>query len=67
MTRDSPAAAYGRFLYSKHPEMKGWNAAKWNCVFRAAAIQPGPLTYRCLLAIGTVEEVRVTLQKLAKG
>jgi hypothetical protein len=58
---------YGRFLFRQHPEITGWNTAKWNCVFRADAIRPGPQTYRCFIAIGTVEEVRAALQSLVKG
>jgi hypothetical protein len=58
---------YGRFIFLQNPGLKGWNTAKWNCVFRTGAIQPGPLTYRCLLVIGTVEEVRTTLTKLVKA
>jgi hypothetical protein len=51
---------YGRFMFPK-------NTAKWNCVFRSTKVRPGPLTYHCFIAIGTVEEVRTALQKLIKG
>ena len=55
----SPSAkGYGRFMFRQHPEIKGWNAAKWNCVFRPDAVPAGPLTYQCFIAIGTVDEVR---------
>jgi hypothetical protein len=64
-TDDKPG--YGRFLFNQNPGLKGWNTAKWNCVFRTQAIRPGPVTRHCFLAIGTVEEVRVALQKLSKG
>jgi hypothetical protein len=58
---------YGRFLFRQHPELKGWNTAKWNCVFRTGEALPGPLTFHCYVAIGTVEEVRTALQALLKG
>jgi hypothetical protein len=61
-----PRPGYGRFLFMQNPGTKGWNTAKWNCVFRIDAVRPGPLTYRCFLAIGTVEEVRAALRNLTK-
>jgi len=63
----SPNPGYGRFLFLQNPGLKGWNTAKWNCVFRTLAIRPGPLSYRCFLAIGTVEEVRTALARLTKA
>jgi hypothetical protein len=62
-----PQPGYGRFLFLQHRELKGWNTAKWNCVFRTDAIKPGPLTFHCYIAIGTVDEVRAALQSLVKG
>jgi hypothetical protein len=56
----NPNPGYGRFLFPR-------NTSKWNCVFRMAAVRPGPLTYHCFLAIGTVEEVRTALRTLIKG
>jgi hypothetical protein len=56
----NPNPGYGRYLFPR-------NTAKWNCVFRRDAVRPGPLTYHCFLAIGTVEEVRAALQNLIKG
>jgi hypothetical protein len=58
---------YGRFIFLQNPGLKGWNTAKWNCVFRTGAIGAGPLSYRCFIAIGTVDEVRNTLIKLTKA
>jgi hypothetical protein len=62
-----PQPGYGRFQFLDKPGVKGWNAVKWNCVFRTGAVRPGPLTYHCFLAIGTVEEVRTALRNLIKG
>lgn len=58
---------YGRFLFTQNPGSKGWNTTKWNCAFRTEAIRPGPVSYHCFLAIGTVEEVRTALRKLISG
>jgi hypothetical protein len=63
----NPNPGYGRFLFTQNPGTKGWNTTKWNCVFRAEAIRPGPGSYHCFLAIGTVEEVRMALRKLISG
>jgi hypothetical protein len=54
-----PQPGYGRFRFP--------GTTKWNCVFRTAAVGPGPVTYHCFLAIGTVDEVRSALQNLIKG
>jgi hypothetical protein len=62
-----PQPGYGHFIFRQHPEISGWNTAKWNCVFRTGAIGPGPLTYRCFIAVGTVEEVRTALRNLVKA
>ena len=56
----NPNPGYGRFLFPK-------NTSKWNCVFRSTKVRPGPLTYHCFIAIGTVEEVRAALRNLIKG
>jgi hypothetical protein len=47
---------YGRFFYP--------DVVKWNCVFREENIKPGPHSYRCLIAVGTVDEVRDTIYRL---
>jgi hypothetical protein len=60
----NPNPGYGGFLFTQNPGLKGWNSAKWNCVFRAEDVKPGPVSYRCFVAIGTVEEVRAALRKL---
>ena len=62
-----PQATYGRFMFLQNPGTKGWNTAKWNCVFRTGPVSAGPITYHCFLAIGTVEEVKTALTKLIKG
>jgi hypothetical protein len=63
----NPNPGYGRFLFTQNPGQKGWNTAKWNCVFRAETVRPGPVSYHCFLAIGTVEEVRTALRRLISG
>jgi hypothetical protein len=52
---------YGRFFYP--------DVVKWNCVFREENVKPGPHSYRCFIPVGTVDEVRDTIQRLhaAKG
>jgi hypothetical protein len=47
---------YGRFTFP--------DVVKWNCVFREENVKPGPHSYRCLIAVGTVAEVRETLYRL---
>ncbi len=59
---DSPQ--YGRFLFLDQPKTPGWNTAKWNCVFRGGETKPGPILHRCLVAVGTVDEVSKALQQL---
>ncbi len=47
---------YGRFTFP--------DVVKWNCVFREDRVKPGPYTYRCLVVLGSVEEVQETLRRL---
>ena len=47
---------YGRFSFP--------DVVKWNCVFREENVQPGPHSYRCFIAVGTVAEVQETIQRL---
>jgi hypothetical protein len=51
---------YGRFNYP--------DVVKWNCLFEQHNVEPGRHNYRCLIALGTVDEVKDTIQRLhAKG
>jgi len=47
---------YGRFRFP--------DVVKWNCVYREHDLRPGPYSYRCLIAVGTVAEVEDTLRRL---
>lgn len=47
---------YGRFSFP--------DVVKWNCVFREENVKPGPHSYRCFIPVGTVAEVRETIQRL---
>jgi hypothetical protein len=54
-------AGYGRFRFG--PE----KVVKWNCVFRVKrpeGIAPGDFTYRNFVAVGTLEDVVASLQRL---
>jgi hypothetical protein len=50
---------YGRFFYP--------DVVKWNCVFREEHVKPGPHSYRCLIPMGTVDEVQDTIRRLHAG
>src|SRR6266571_4220564 len=52
-------AGYGRFSF---PDVN-----KWNCVFRETDVKPGPYEYRCLVVLGTLDEVETTLRRLASS
>jgi hypothetical protein len=39
---------------------------KWNCVFRENKVKPGPYEYRCMVVLGTLEEVEDTMNRLNK-
>jgi len=59
---------YAVGVYSPAPNAGYGRSMKWSCVFRpSGAIKPGPLTYHCFIAIGTVEEIRAALANLIKG
>lgn len=49
---------YGRFFFP--------NVNKWNCVFRMSNVKPGPYEYRCMIILGTLDEVKDTMQRLDK-
>jgi hypothetical protein len=49
---------YGRFYFP--------DVVKWNCVFREQDVKPGAYRYRCLVALGTVDEVKDTIRRLGE-
>ncbi|ODT85456.1 MAG: hypothetical protein ABS69_00785 [Nitrosomonadales bacterium SCN 54-20] len=49
---------YGHFSFP--------NVNKWNCVFRKGNVNPGPYEYRCMIILGTLDEVKDTMQRLDK-
>lgn len=49
---------YGRFTF---PAVN-----KWNCVFREKNVKPGPYKYRCMVVLGTLDEVEDTMNRLNK-
>jgi len=56
--------SYGRFRFA------GERVVKWNCVFRVrnrAGIVPGDYTFEMFVVIGSLDQVRQSLQVLAKG
>ncbi|CAN5915617.1 hypothetical protein BH23PLA1_BH23PLA1_29370 [soil metagenome] len=56
-------AGYGRFRFQAE------RVVKWNCVFRVRdpeGIEPGDYSYRMFLAVGTLADVRRTLEQLHK-
>lgn len=52
--------SYGRWRFV--PE----RVVKWNCVYRVQDPKPGEYHYRMFVAVGSLEDVRVTLAELAK-
>lgn len=55
-------AGYGRFRFAAE------KVVKWNCVFRvrdAAGIRPGDYRFRMFVPVGTLADVRKSLQSLA--
>ncbi|MGL6073790.1 MAG: hypothetical protein ACRC8S_06470 [Fimbriiglobus sp.] len=57
-------ASYGRFRFV--PE----KVVKWNCVFRVRdkeGIAPGEYRYRCIVAVGSLQNVVDTLKAVANG
>lgn len=59
-----PKSGYGRFRFFNHSEIAGWNTVKWNAVYREAPVRRGRYHYRCYVAIGTVEDVRLAMERL---
>jgi hypothetical protein len=65
---------YAMGVYSPELPQKGWKVGygrftfpsvnKWNCVFRESNVKPGPYQYRCLIVLGTLDEVENTVQRL---
>ena len=58
---DGQQAGYGRFRFEEE------QVVKWNCVFRlrdAQGIREGDHQFRMFVAVGTLEDVRATLQSL---
>ena len=55
---DLPRAGlgYGRFFFP--------DVVKWNCVFREKGVKAGAYRYRCLVVLGTVDEVQETMRRL---
>ncbi len=47
---------YGRFTYP--------DVVKWNCLFEKHDVEPGRHDYRCLIVLGTVDEVKDTIRRL---
>lgn len=47
---------YGRFVFP--------DVVKWNCVYRENDVKPGDYRYRCLVVLGTVDEVQDTMRRL---
>ena len=62
-SRGFQKAGYGRFRF------KAAKVVKWNCVFRLRepkGIKPGDYRYRMFVIVGSLEDVRTTLQALHK-
>ena len=59
-----PTSGYGRFRFLNNPKIANWNTVKWNAVYREAPAPRGRYHYRCYVAIGTLEDVRRTLEQL---
>jgi hypothetical protein len=63
-------------VYSPELPQKGLNVGygrsslpsvnKWNCVFRKGNVKAGPYEYRCLIVLGTPDEVEDTMDRLDK-
>jgi hypothetical protein len=56
-TSSGQEVSYGDY---KFPE----DTNKWNCVFHERSMSPGKYFYRCLIAIGTVDEVKSVMKQL---
>jgi hypothetical protein len=60
-SRSFEKAGYGRFRFRDE------KVVKWNCVFRvrdSKGIEPGDYRYRMFVIVGSLEDVRTTLQAL---
>ena len=40
------------------------DVVKWNCVYRVKSVKPGAYSYRCLIPVGSVEEVKDAIRRL---
>jgi hypothetical protein len=60
-----PNLGYGRFRFNQNPGIPNWNTVKWNCVFRYGAIAAGKRRFRCYVVVGSLEQVRTSLVRLA--
>jgi hypothetical protein len=54
-----PNGGYGRWRF------KAERVTKWNCVFRMRDVRPGIHAFRCYTIVGSLEDVRSTMQMLA--
>jgi hypothetical protein len=62
-----PTAGYGRFRFLNNPRTAGWNTVKWNAVYREAPVPRGKYHYHCYVMVGTVDDVRRTLDQLTRS
>lgn len=62
-----PKGGYGRFRFLNNPRMANWNTVKWNAVYREAPAPRGRYHYRCYVMVGTVDDVRRTLDLLTRS
>jgi hypothetical protein len=53
-----PKNGYGRWRFMQHPQDPGWNTTKWNAVYRESPVPKGRYSYKCYVAVGTLEDVR---------
>jgi hypothetical protein len=59
----NPSPGYGRFRFKEE------KVNKWNCVFRvrdSTGIKPGKYTYTMFVAVGSLDDVRRTLQRVCE-
>jgi hypothetical protein len=59
-----PKNGYGRFRFMNNPKSPGWNTVKWNAVYRAGPAPHASYHFQCSVLIGTLEDVRRSLEKL---
>lgn len=57
-----PGAGYGRFAFPSGNPANATN--KWNMVYRGGATAPGTYAFRTYIAVGSLENVRVSLCQL---